>query len=503
MTIKKFFFGILFLSFANVNLQASTGSAGQAVKWELNDDGILTFSGSGKMKDFGERPYRPQLVKTVVISEGITSIGKNAFKGCANLTNVTIPSSCKEIGDKAFNNCKSLPGISIPYGVTSIGNEAFAGCVLFTDMDLPGSVRAIGANAFEGCRSLVRIRIPATVVTLGQNAFKGCQYIATISELPSFVNSAIASQFSLNNSLVSKYWLSQESAKDYVAVEPITIPAKQVKKGKSDVETVPVSDVDVSIPRTNLNNDKTFAVIISNENYSKMPDVPFALNDGQSFRKYCENTLGIPANNILHYSNATSGVMREVLSELRMANRFVGNEMKVIFYYSGHGAPDNATQEGYLIPVDASRVTASVCLPLSELYESLGKLDVAMTTVFLDACFSGGERTGGTLLADDGTRLVVIKQKEMSPTKKMVVFGATDGAQTALPYTKQGHGFFTYFLLKKLKDSGGSASLAEIQDYLKEEVYRTAYRESHMEQTPTVSVSPDVSNVWRTYKLNN
>lgn len=486
------------------NIMASSGSAGNNIKWELDNEGLLTFSGNGKMKDFGNTPYRPQLVKSVVIDNGITSIGKNAFNGCSNLLSVSIPSTVKEIGSNAFSGCKSLVEITIPYGVTTIGDNAFKGCRKLTELDLPGSVKAVGDNAFADCQNLVKIRIPASVGTIGEDAFKGCQYINKINELPEFVTPQVASRYRLNSRLVSDYWEEINKQQNLAVNTPNNgNDSNNGNKPSGKGSTPMLSDVDVSIPHTNLRNDKTFAVIISNENYAKMENVPYAINDGNTFKNYCELTLGIPAKNIIYYPDATSGIMREVFSELKMANRIIGDDMKVVFYYAGHGAPDNSTLDGYLIPVDASRVSESVCLPLSELFEKLGELDLAMTTVFLDACFSGGERNGGTLQAANGERLVKIKQKELEPKGNTIVFSATSGEQTALPYHQKGHGVFTYYLLKKLKDSGGGVSLAELADYISTNVNHTAFDMNRQEQTPTVSTSPSLNLTWKNKRLNN
>lgn len=500
MISKKLTASLILCVLSITSVFASNGKAGDNIKWELNNSGVLTFSGSGAMKDFGETPYNPKLVKTVIINDGITSIGVNAFKNCVNLTDVTMPASLRKIGNKAFAGCKKLPLVNIPYSVTEIGNEAFAGCVVFTEINLPSSVKMIGEKAFKDCKNLVKIRIPTSVSSIGDEAFNGCTFIEKIIELPDFLTANTAKNYSLNTYLVDTYWKARHTETAYTP----TPNANSVKpEAKKSEQQVPASDVDISIPRVNIRNAKTFALIISNENYSNMEDVPFALNDGSSFRSYCEHTLGIPANNIIHYSDANSGTMREALSELKMANRIVGSDMKVIFYYSGHGAPDPATKEGYLIPVDARRVNPEVCLPLTKLYETLGDMDVAMTTVFLDACFSGGERNGGTLLADNGERAVKIKQKASAPKGRMVVFSATDGDETALPYKGKGHGIFTYFLLKKLKDSAGNTSLAELADYLKSNVTSTAFSEGRKIQTPTVATSSQVQDSWRTRRLND
>lgn len=505
----------LLVLFGLCDIYAATGKAGSKITWELDEQGTLTFSGSGTMKDFGETPYRPDLVKTAVIKEGIVNIGANAFKGCSKMTDVSIPSSCQSIGNKAFAGCTSLPAINIPYGVVYIGKEAFAGC-RFTEIILPGGVKSIGEQAFKNCNSLVKVRIPASVNTLGKNTFKGCKYINVITELPEFVTPGMASLYDLNRNMVAEYWKRQQgettanTEKQIVTIDqipsvnqPVSLSSSLSSRLAASKNEKQGSDVDVAIPHVKVSNEKTFAVIISNENYARMEKVPYALNDGHIFQSYCENTLGIPPSNIMFYEDATSGTMREILSDLDLAAKIMGKDMKLIFYYSGHGGPDSSTGTSYLIPIDASRVNQNICIALSELYNSLGNLDIELTTVFIDACFSGGERNGGNLLAVNGERTVKIKQPEISPIGRMVVFSAADGDQTALPYDEQQHGIFTYYLLKKLQESNGNASLAELADYIQSNVSQTAFKKNRKIQTPVVSASSDINDTWGRQRLNN
>lgn len=504
MKFQKYIY-LFFLLFIYTNSWASSGKAGSNITWNLDNNGVLTFKGSGMMKDFGDTPYRPILVKEVLIDEGITNIGNNAFKDCKNLTEIFIPNTCTVIGKNAFAGCSALSEIKIPFGVTKIEDNAFEGCSAFKSIDIPSSVKTIGDNAFKNCRDLVKIRISSAVTNVGKNAFKNCKYIQDILEIPEYITSENAWQYGLKNGDVSKYWdkVNQPYIASNTKIDNLDIQEiREVPKKERTPNFIPVSDVDFQIPVNHIKNEKTYAVIISNEYYGKMEDVPYAHNDGNIFAKYCENTLGIPSKNIFRYSDATSGVFREALNDLKITNKIVGEDMKVIFYYSGHGAPDISTGEGFLIPVDASRVSPTVCMPLSELYESLGSLNVELAVVFLDACFSGGERTGGTLMADRGGRSVKIAQQEMDPKGKVVVFNATESDQTALPYEGKGHGIFTYFLLKKLKDTSGNTSLGELADYLKKMVSDIALHENRAEQTPTVYASPIISKEWNRHKLN-
>ena len=108
------------------------------IRWKLSDDGTLTISGTGNMPDFSinvnnrtTAPWDSQRdkIKTVVIKDGVTSIGKYAFFWCSGLTSITIPNSVTSIGEHAFANCSGLTSITIPNSVTSIGNGAFSGCI--------------------------------------------------------------------------------------------------------------------------------------------------------------------------------------------------------------------------------------------------------------------------------------------------------------------------------------------------------------------------------------
>ena len=103
----------------------------------------------------------------------VTKIGGEAFKGCGNLTSVSIPNSVTSIGPWAFEDCSSLTSITIPNSVTSIPEKAFWGCTSLASVSIPNSVTSIGVGAFNGCSSLASITIPASVTDIGEGAFDG------------------------------------------------------------------------------------------------------------------------------------------------------------------------------------------------------------------------------------------------------------------------------------------------------------------------------------------
>lgn len=263
--------------------------------------------------------------------------------------------------------------------------------------------------------------------------------------------------------------------------------------------SVGASDVDVNIPLSKAVNPKTFAVIIANENYEAVADVPMALNDGKVFAEYCQRALGLPKENIRYYENASYGIMLGAIKDIKdISSAYADSDMNVIFYYSGHGIPDESSRDGYLLPVDADGRQMEVCYSLSRLYSELGSLQAENVTVFMDACFSGAKRDGDVIIAARG---VALKPKQAAPSGNMVIFSAASGDETAFPYTEKQHGLFTYYLLKKLQESEGNATLGELSEYLIENVKRQSVIVNHKSQTPTVAVSFRMAETWKDLKL--
>ena len=243
------------VSSAPVNfLEESGGSCGNNVTWNLGfKTGVLTISGTGTMADYSSYTdvpwydYRSSIESIVIndgvtsigefafyycsslisitIPESVTSIGKSAFKGCSKLTSVTINSDAiinkaytssssnlsnifgsqvtkyiigdnvKGIGNYAFYNCSSLSSITIPNSVISIGNYAFSGCSSLTSITIPNSVTSIGNYVFYNCSSLSSITIPNSVTSIGNYAFSGCSFLTSVT-IPNSVTSIGSSAFS-------------------------------------------------------------------------------------------------------------------------------------------------------------------------------------------------------------------------------------------------------------------------------------------------------------------
>lgn len=260
-----------------------------------------------------------------------------------------------------------------------------------------------------------------------------------------------------------------------------------------------VSVVDVNIPVTNQKSSKTFAVIIANENYQSVAPVPFALNDGNIFREYCLKTLGIPEKQIKYVPDATGNQIKQQVGWLQTICDVFGEDAQIIFYYSGHGIPDESNRTAYLLPVDGIGTDVTTGYKLDNLYAALGNIPSKNVTVFMDACFSGNTRNDGKemLVAARG---VAIKARSGMPQGNMVVFSAAQSDETAYPDYEEKHGMFTYYLLKKLQETSGDVTMQELGDYIIDNVRKKSAVNGKL-QTPCVTPSATLDASWREWKL--
>lgn len=295
---------------------------------------------------------------------------------------------------------------------------------------------------------------------------------------------------------------TRPNGKNLIAKEDFKAPTPQRENGinrvqKNPSQTIRPSDVDLNIPQTGYVNENTFAVIIANEKYEEESQVEYALNDGQIFKTYCKDVLGLPETNIRFRANATLNNILAELDWMRQIASAYGNEATFIFYYAGHGIPDEATGDAYLLPVDGRGSMLATGYSLTKLYEKLGNLSAKRVAVFMDACFSGAKRNGQMLASARG---VAIKAKRAVPKGKVVVLSAAQGDETAYPYKEKRHGLFTYYLLKKLQESKGDISMGELADYVIREVKKRSVVVNSKLQTPIIIHSVGTED-WRNWSF--
>lgn len=289
---------------------------------------------------------------------------------------------------------------------------------------------------------------------------------------------------------------AQEILKKCIELDPDFLNSKD--KFAQEMNGLNSNGVDSDIFVNPSNNKTTFAIVIGNEEYRNVSEVPFARNDARIFSEYVEKTLGVPHDQIKYIENAGYNDMRMAVNWLSKAMTVCRGKGKAIVYYAGHGIPNESDLSSYLLPVDGVGSDPASAFSLKELYEKLGGVEAKSITIFLDACFSGSKREEGMLTSARG---VALKAKQSSPKGNMIVFSAAQGDETAYPYKDKQHGMFTYFLLKKLQETKGEVTLGELSDYLLEEVGRESFVKNGKLQTPTANVSSSLNGIWRNMKL--
>jgi len=320
----------------------------------------------------------------------------------------------------------------------------------------------------------------------------------------------VLKSFTVVNKLNNKqYKYTAQTAGTYqnnqfnLAIEDVNVVLEREDVGGGKVvnnkaENLGASDVDLNIPVSPQTNDKTFAVIIANENYTREVKVQYAANDGKIFKQYCEKTLGIPAKNIHFSHDATYGTMKSEMKWIADVTAAYNGQAKVIFYYAGHGMPDEKDKSAYLLPTDGFSSDFETAIKLDDLYARLTATATQSVTVILDACFSGSVRDNGMLA---NARSVKIKPTTGVMSGNMVVFSAATGEETAYPYKEKQHGLFTYFLLKKLQETKGDITYENLSDFIIENVKQQSIVVNQKLQTPQVNVSQEVQETWKTMKL--
>lgn len=284
---------------------------------------------------------------------------------------------------------------------------------------------------------------------------------------------------------------------DYSALASVEGSGSRKVTVQKNSVTVGSSDVDINIPENKETNTNTFAFLIGNENYQQIAHVPYALHDVETMADYCQRTLGIPESNIRVYKDATFGKMLSCVRDIRSIAEAYNSNINIIFYYAGHGVPNEASKSAYLLPVDADGTQTETCYGVGRLYQELGQLGANQVVVLMDACFSGAQRGEGMIAQARG---VALKAKPEAPQGNMVVLSAATGDETAFPYEEKQHGMFTYFVLKHLQDTKGKTTITKMADYVQTEVKQKSVVINKKSQTPTVIASMDAVD-WGRWSL--
>lgn len=355
---------------------------------------------------------------------------------------------------------------------------------------LEEGIEKIGNSAFKEFRRLRSVYLPSTIKNIGRLAFRTNKNMAFY--LPQNIKDS--RMWDWDNAYVfvvkSNAGNLDGESSDGVSEQNPSVAYESGRIAKKSPSLVPV---DNDIPMTGIENTHTYCVIIANENYEEAPNVDYAKNDGRVFAEYCQLTLGIPVNQIRLYTNAGYNDVQKAIRFMETAQE-IDNEAKLIFYYSGHGIPNETDRTAYILPVDGSPKDVQTCFSLKKLYARLGKIKARNVTVLLDACFSGSNKSNGDAIFASRS---IVRAKQEVASGNMVVISAASGDETALPLKEAQHGLFTYYLLKKLRSSKGRVTLGELYADLRQEVMKSSILDNDKKQTPTVTCAPAMDGKWK------
>ena len=260
---------------------ATSGTCGDNLTWKL-DNGTLTISGTGEMKNYSgnlnqSAPWHSNIksIKSVVIEKGVTNIGDYAFSWCNSLTSITIPNSVISIGRDAFDNCSSLTSITIPNSITSIGYGAFEACSGLTSVTIPNSLTSISDSVFSRCDSLTSITIPNSITSIGSCTFSSCSSLTSIT-IPNsvtsigfgtFENCSNLTSITIPNSMTS---IGYKAFKDCSSLKDVYYTGTKGKWEKMDIDNNGNDDLlnatihyNSAVPSTIYSADKVSTQITS------------------------------------------------------------------------------------------------------------------------------------------------------------------------------------------------------------------------------------------------
>lgn len=172
------------LHFPAASAKTVSGMCGAAAAFTMDENGTLTISGTGKIDKFffDDKEIEYKKIKKILISEGITELGKDCFSFLESVTLVQYPASLKIIGENAMCWMESLTEIQLPSELIQIGKRAFCHCHKITEIQIPDTVSQIGPDAFAYCKNLQSIRLPRGLKKIEDGLFQGCDKLTEIPE---------------------------------------------------------------------------------------------------------------------------------------------------------------------------------------------------------------------------------------------------------------------------------------------------------------------------------
>ena len=357
-----------------------------------------------------------------------------------------------------------------------------------------GTARSAYAKLYAGDNVFITETYPKTV-NMGELAYN--DYIdipleffvndKTVDEIPLYVD--LTEENNLAN--VSKLRLPIKKSERARQIGRTVVTGIEQDYGQLTLGADLSIDIEQDIPE-GVENKNAVAIVIGNKNYTNpdVPEVTFAHRDAAVVEQYLSKMLGY--REVIVETDATQGKFFALFGtekkDGKLQDYVKEGESDVFIYYSGHGAPDPESKDGYFVPVDCDPAMVDVNgYSLALFYDKINNLGAKSVTVVIDACFSGSSDQG--MLLKNISPVFIEVDESGRLADEVIVFTSSSGEQVSSWYPEKKHSLYTYFFLKGLKgsadvDEDRSVTAEEMQSYVNEEVGFMARKLNSREQTP-------------------
>jgi len=277
---------------------------------------------------------------------------------------------------------------------------------------------------------------------------------------------------------MNKFPLPLEFNKTLPRMQEIVVQGKSDEEKKALEPTSALSiDIEQNIPRTTHRNPHAVALIIAISDYanSNLPRVEYAKRDAEMLREYLVRTLGYDEKNILPMNSdelMTFATMRTYVKSKLPSYLKKDGSSDLFVYYTGHGAPNTSTNEAFFVPYDCdpSFVNSDNAYNMNEFYADIANLKARSKIVVVDACFSGQDGSGRTLVKNASPALLKVNNALLAG-ENSVLFQSSSADQVSNWYPAKKHGMFTYFFLKGIQGAAdtshvGLITAQELETYI-------------------------------------
>jgi glycosylphosphatidylinositol transamidase (GPIT) subunit GPI8 len=286
-----------------------------------------------------------------------------------------------------------------------------------------------------------------------------------------------------------------------------------VVQGEHGKELVPNSnleieaDIDHAIASSPKSNPNGVALVIGIRDYQSenIPPVEFARRDAQLVREYLVNVLGFDRKNILPQNPEeviTLGKMKSFMRQKLPSYLRPNGESNVFIYYTGHGAPNSTSQQPYFVPADGDPnfVSDDNAYRMSDFYKDVSQLNAKTKFVVIDACFSGQEGNGSSIIRN-ASPIYLKVDNPLVGKSNCTIFQSSEFNQVSNWYPEKRHSMFTYFFLKGLRgdadlNKDGKITVDELGRFINDPNSNLPYvSQREMERKQTAVITGDPQNV--------